>query len=138
MLTVEPTETIVALSKLLSENRIGVAVVSREGKAIEGVISERDIAYGLATHGAALLDLPVSDLMTANVITCSPSEPVARVASTMLSRNVRHLPVEDNGHLVGVVSIRDVLKERVNELQQMTALLRRYSKETDRQPEDRE
>ncbi|MGI9522249.1 MAG: CBS domain-containing protein [Hyphomicrobiaceae bacterium] len=138
IVTVKSTETIATLSELLREHRIGAAVVSNNGQTIDGVISERDIAYGLASHPTGLHALPVSELMTGTVVTCSPNDLVARVASTMLSRNIRHLPVQDDGHLIGMVSIRDILKERVDELQQKTALLHSLANKTDRPPEDRE
>jgi CBS domain-containing protein len=71
------------------------------------------------------------------VITCSPNDSIAKVASTMLARNVRHLPVHDGNGLVGMVSIRDVLNSRLEELQHETALLRTFVRETDRDPQDR-
>ena len=138
IITVEPSDTIATLSKLLREKRIGAAVVSSNGRTIEGVISERDVAYGLGIHAADLHALPVSALMTKTVITCSPNDSIANVASTMLSRNVRHLPVEDGACFVGMVSIRDILKLRVDELQQQAAQLRTFVHETERAPQDRE
>ena len=137
-ITIQPCDTIAALSELLRENRIGAAVVTSDAEEIVGVISERDIAYGLSIHKASLFKMPVSELMTETVITCSPNDQVGRIASTMLSRNIRHLPVEENGRLVGMVSIRDILKERVGDLQQKTALLQSFAKEIDREPQDRE
>ena len=137
LITIKPTDTIGALSRVLGEHRIGAAVVSSDGKAIDGVISERDIAYGLATHGAGLHAMPVSALMTRSVITCTTNDDIAHVASTMLSRRVRHLPVTDGERLVGMVSMRDVLGQRVDELQQQTALLRSFASRTANVPEDR-
>lgn len=122
-ITIKPTGTIAELSKLIRENRIGAAIVSTDGVTVEGVITERDIAYGIATHKGDMHAIPVSILMTKAVITCSPGDLVSFVASTMLSRNIRHLPVTDGGRLVGMISIRDVLKSHVDELQQQTALL---------------
>ena len=116
----------------------GAAVVSRDGRSIDGVITERDVIYGLAVHGERLRDMAVSELMTDRVITCSPHETVANVSSTMMSRNIRHVPVEEDGKLVGILSIRDMLKERVDQLQQATAQLRRFVKEATREPQDRE
>jgi CBS domain-containing protein len=75
--------------------------------------------------------------MTKAVITCSPGDDVAKVASTMLSRNIRHIPVNDNNGLAGMVSIRDVLNVRLDELQQETAQLRSLVNQTDREPQDR-
>ncbi len=137
IITIEPSESLAALSKLLRDKRIGAAVVSSDGQTIDGVISERDIAYGLSVHRAELHTLPVSALMTKAVITCSPRDDVAKVASTMLSRNIRHIPVYDSSGLVGMVSIRDVLNVRLDELQQETAQLRSLVNQSDREPQDR-
>ena len=101
------------------------------------MISERDLAYGLAEYEDNLHAMPVSALMTKTVITCSPDDSVANVASTMLARNIRHIPVEDRKQLVGMVSIRDVLNLRVDELQQRTNLLHAFVRETDRDTQDR-
>ena len=136
--TVKPSETVTALAKLLRESHVGAAVVSEDGERVDGVITERDIAFGLATHGAELHALPVSALMTENVVTCSPVEPVARVASTMLSRRIRHMPVVRDGRLLGMLSIRDILKERVDELQQSAAMLHSLANKSDRPLQDRE
>jgi CBS domain-containing protein len=137
VVTVKPTETIAALSQRLREQRIGAAVVSSNGHTVEGVISERDLAYALFVHKGDLHTLPVSALMTRAVITCSPSDSVGKVASTMLARNVRHIPVEENKRLIGMVSIRDVLNLRVDELQRESSLLRAHVSQTDREPQDR-
>ena len=135
--TIKPSETIGTLSQLLRDRRIGAAIVSSDGKAVDGVISERDVAYGLSIYKADLQTLLVSALMTKTVITCSPDDNIAKVASTMLSRNIRHLPVDDDNRLVGMVSIRDVLNLRLDELQRETAQLRNFVKLTDREPQDR-
>ena len=136
--TVKPSVTVAALAVLLREKHVGAAVVSEDGEKVNGVITERDIAHGLATHGAELHAVPVSALMTENVVTCSPSEPVARVASTMLSRRIRHMPVVNEGRLLGMLSIRDILKERVDELQQNAAMLHSLANKSDRPQQDRE
>jgi CBS domain-containing protein len=127
VISVKPDDTVAMLSRLLREKRIGAAIVSTDGAKVDGVISERDIAYGISNHGTEFRDLPVSALMTKVVITCSPADPIAKICSTMLSRNVRHLPVVQDERLVGMVSIRDVLRVHVEELQQETALLRMAS-----------
>ena len=138
VISIGPSDTIGALCNLLREKRIGAAIVSSDGRTIEGVISERDVAYGLAVHGAELITLRVSDLMTKTVITCMPDDRVSIVASTMLSRNIRHLPVEVDGFAVGMVSIRDVLNFRVVDLQQQTAQLRVLANQMDSVPQDRD
>jgi CBS domain-containing protein len=137
VITIKPSESVAALSRLLRERRIGAAIVSNDGRTIDGVISERDVAFGLSVHKADLHTLLVSALMTKAVITCSPDDDVAKVASTMLSRNIRHVPVHDGKGLVGMVSIRDVLKVRLDELQRETAQLRSLANQTIREPQDR-
>ena len=138
VIAIRPNDTINALCKLLREKRIGATIVSSDGRKIEGVISERDVAYGLAVHGAALDTMLVSTLMTKTVITCTPDDRVANVASTMLSRNIRHIPVEADGHAAGMVSIRDVLNMRVVDLQQTAAQLRTFVNQVERPLQDRE
>ncbi len=138
VVTVLASESIATLSERLRERRIGAAVVSRDGQSVDGVISERDIAYGLALHRGDLHTLPVSALMTATVITCSPGDKVSDVASTMVARNIRHVPVVEENRLVGMISIRDVLNFRVNDLQRQTSMLRAFASETGREPQDRE
>lgn len=137
VVTIKPSETIGTLSQLLRDKRIGAAIVSSDGQTVDGVISERDVAYGLAVHKAGLDSLLVSALMTKTVFTCSPNDDIARVASTMLSLNIRHLPVNDDNRLVGMVSMRDVLNLRLDELQRETAQLRNFVSQTDREPQDR-
>lgn len=138
VIAIGPNNTIAELCKLLKERRIGATIVSSDGKRIEGVISERDVAYGMATHGAAVASMLVSQLMTKTVITCAPTDKVAVVASTMGSRNIRHIPVADNGDAMGMVSIRDVLNFRVDDLQQEKAQLWSFVKEVERPLQDRE
>ena len=137
VVTVRPKDTLGILSQRLHEKRIGAAVVSSDGVTVEGVISERDVAYGLAVHKGALHTQLVSALMTKTVITCAPSDSVASVASTMVSRRIRHIPVVEGKRLVGMISIRDVLNVRVSELQQQTNQLRAFASQTDRDPQDR-
>ena len=134
VITVKPSDTIGTLSQRLRDNRIGAVAVSSNGTTVEGVISERDIAYGVAVHMADLHKLPVSALMTKTVITCSPNDRIADVASTMRARNIRHLPVEEDKRLVGMVSIRDVLNHRLDDLQQQTNMLRAFASHTERDP----
>jgi CBS domain-containing protein len=134
VVTVKPSDTIGTVAQRLRERRIGAAIVSSDGITIEGVISERDIAFAVDLHAAHIHNLPVSALMTRTVVTCSPSDKIADVASTMLARNIRHLPVEDGNRLVGMISIRDVLKHRLDDLQQQTNLLRAFASHVERDP----
>ena len=136
--SIKPSDTIQMLCQLLRERRVGAAVVSSDGSMINGIITERDVSYALAVHGDKLSSMPVSTFMTKEVVTCTPQDNAGRVASTMLSRNFRHIPVADHSdRLVGMVSIRDVLKERVAELQQQTAQLRSLAAQSDSVLEDR-
>ena len=138
-ITVKPGETVAVLSGRLRENKIGAAVVTRNGESIDGVVSERDLAHKLSLYGAEFGQLPVSAIMTANVICCRMADPIATVASTMLSRNIRHLPVvDDDGKLIGMVSMRDVVNIRIDELHHETALLRAWISESEPVYADRE
>ena len=137
-LTVKPGDTIATLCERLRDHRVGAAVVSTDGVTVEGVITERDVTYGIAIHKAGIAAVKVSDLMTREVITCAPADSVGRVASTMQSHRIRHMPVVDNGRLAGMVSIRDVLNSRVAELHEKTAMLMTLATETPREVQDRE
>ena len=133
-----PAETIEALCKLLRKQRVGAAIVSSDSRKIEGVITERDIAFGLAEHGAKMHAMPVSALMTKAVITCTPQDDVALISSTMQARRIRHMPVEEGGVAIGMVSIRDVLNMRVAGLQEEAAGLRMNAMQPNHALQDRE
>ncbi len=102
---------------LLAEHRVGALVVSDDGVRVDGVFSERDVARGLHERGAALLDDPVSSLMTAQVHTCTPATRVLDLARLMTEHRVRHVPVVVGDRLAGIVSIGDVVKARLDELE---------------------
>ena len=110
VMTVKPSDTIGSLSQRLRSEKIGVMVVSEDGNAVDGIISERDIAYGLAVHGSELAEIPVSELMIKAVITCSSNDKIAKAAQLMVEKGIRHLPVKDDSKLIGIISMRDVLK----------------------------
>lgn len=115
--TVRPDDTVATLLALLAERRIGALVVSQSGTDIAGIVSERDVVRHLGTAGGALLDQPVSAIMTADVITCSASDTVESLAATMTERHIRHVPVVDqDGVMVAIVSIGDVVKSRISQL----------------------
>lgn len=137
--TVKPQDTVATLSSVLRTEHIGAAVVSHDGRSVDGVVSERDLAYKLSLNGSDFAALPVSAIMTSSVITCRLTDEAFFVASTMLARNIRHLPVVDErGYLLGMVSMRDVLSVRINELQEEAAMLRSFVSETQQPPQDRE
>jgi CBS domain-containing protein len=110
----------------MKSDAVGALVVIGPSGKLEGIISERDIANGLATHGDSLTRMLVGDLMTRAVVTCAPEDPIASVAKIMTQRRFRHMPVQQNGELIGVVSIGDVLKHRLDELQLETNVLRDF------------
>ncbi len=116
VISVRPTESIETLSHRLRLARIGAMVVLGEGGALDGIISERDIIHGIAEHGPKCLELTVADLMTKRVITCTPEDNVTRIARQMTENRIRHLPVVEGTKLVGVVSVGDVVKNRLEEM----------------------
>lgn len=124
--TISGSATAVDLVALLAERRIGAAVVTVDGVHIDGIVSERDVARGLHAHGAALLTMPVADLMTTDVLTCVPDDRVEDIARVMTERRVRHLPVVVDGALSGIVSIGDIVKRRIDELESETDHLTNY------------
>jgi CBS domain-containing protein len=124
VVTIRPDETIATLVTRLRLRRIGALVVSEDGRSIAGMISERDVVRGLAEHGASVLALPVSRLMTPEVISCRPEDTVKDLMEVMTARRIRHLPVLRNGSLGGIVSIGDVVKGRLAELQTEANVLR--------------
>jgi CBS domain-containing protein len=125
--TVPPHETALLASGHLRAGQIGALVVSRDGNTIEGIVSERDLAYGLATHGDRLPKIPISELMTEAVVVCSPEDKITDVMKLMTRRRIRHIPVKDGKRLVGIISIGDVLKHRLGELQEEADILRDYA-----------
>jgi CBS domain-containing protein len=124
--TVERGATIAAALGLLSRHGVGALVVSPDGETIEGIVTERDVVRALPERGAALLEEPVSALMTVDVRTCVPSASVHDLARTMTDHRIRHVPVVDGGRMVGIVSIGDVVKARLDELEQERAQLVDY------------
>jgi CBS domain-containing protein len=123
---VQATDSILMLAQKMKSDAVGAMVVIGPSGHLDGIISERDIANGLATHGEALPRMLVRDLMTTAVITCSPDDPIASVAKVMTQRRFRHMPVQQDGKLIGLVSIGDVLKHRLDELQLETNVLRDF------------
>lgn len=122
--TIDPDALIGEAATVLQSVGVGALVVSRDGRRIDGILSERDIVRGFARQGANITHLHVSDLMTRNVITCCGDDAIAKVAGTMTAKRIRHLPVCDADVLVGVVSIGDVLKSRIDEVQLEANVLR--------------
>ncbi len=125
--TIDGSESVRAAIALLAELGVGALVVSSDGRHVQGIVSERDVARGLNDRGAELLTDPVSTLMTAQVHTCPPGARVTDLAQTMTDHRVRHVPVvDDDGVLVGIVSIGDVVKARLDELEDERKHLQDY------------
>ncbi len=108
--TVKPDETVQEFAQHLKDERIGAMIVTHDGSILEGIISERDIAYGLSKHGQKLPDMKVSELMTKVVIVCTSEDSIDDVMNLMTQRRIRHLPVKDSDELVGIISMGDVVK----------------------------
>ena len=111
----KPDQSICDVLAKLEFEDVGALVVSRSGRKILGIVSERDIVRGLRYYGAGVLELTVADLMTPNVITCEPHDSIRDAASLMRDNAVRHLPVVENGRVVGIVSIRDLFADEIGE-----------------------
>jgi len=124
--TVPTAATLTDVARLLAQHGVGALVVSDDGETIAGIVSERDLARAVAVSGADALELPVTDAMTAEVRTCLPDDTVDSLMETMTSRRIRHLPVTVDERLVGIVSIGDVVKHRLAELQNESRVLHDY------------
>jgi len=124
--TVPGDESVRTALALLARHGIGALVVSVDGERIDGIVSERDIVRGLHERGAAVLAEPVTAVMTAEVQTCAPGQSVHDLARQMTDHRVRHVPVVDHGRLIGIVSIGDVVKARLDELETERAQLVDY------------
>ena len=119
------TECIADAAIALSQNKIGALLVEDDGKIV-GILSERDIVGGMVPHGADLHDVAVADLMTADLIFCSPHDTVNEAMAMMTDRRIRHLPVFDGDELVGFISIGDLVRCRIMEVQAEAEALRQY------------
>src|SRR5690606_14530256 len=117
VVTTRPGTSITAAIKRLRMENIGAMVVSEDGERILGIVSERDIIVALAHSGADLLNRPVSEIMTRDVRTCAPGDSVRNLMAEMTQHRIRHLPVVENGKLAGIISIGDVVKKRLEEVE---------------------
>jgi CBS domain-containing protein len=123
---IKTTQSIAEAAIALTENKIGALLVEGQNGEIEGILSERDIVGGMAPHGADLHDVEVSELMTTNLIRCSSQDSVNEAMAMMTDRRIRHLPVFDGDELVGFISIGDLVKCRILEVQSEAEALRQY------------
>jgi len=122
---VTPETSVSSMVSELTTRRIGALLVMA-GDQVMGVVSERDIVRALASHGGAALDLSARDVMTSPVVSIAPADSVARAMALMTDRRIRHLPVLDSGRLVGLVSIGDLVKRRIEEIEQEAEALKDY------------
>ncbi len=126
IISVTESASVMDALKLLKERHIGAVLVMTGGGEMAGVLSERDVVRGLVDGGAELLETPVSGLMTRNVITCKSSDSINLVMSLMTEKRIRHLPVMDDGMLAGLITIGDVVKERIAETENEANALKEY------------
>ena len=115
--TVTPGALITEVIAALAEHHVGALVVTSDGRTIEGIVSERDVVRALHTRGAELLGTQVREIMTVNVLTSSPDDEVRSLAKTMTEKRFRHMPVVVDGALAGIVTIGDIVKNRLDELE---------------------
>jgi CBS domain-containing protein len=126
VVAIEPTADLAAAAKLLSTHRIGAVMIRGAGGRLGGILSERDIVRALSEHGAGALTLTVGQVMTRNVATCGEDDSIASIMERMTTGKFRHMPVVTQGALVGLVSIGDVVKQRVEEIERESEALRDY------------
>jgi CBS domain-containing protein len=121
----QATDSVADVVALLAERRIG-AVPVVEGGAVVGIFSERDVIYGLSTKGAALLDMPVGEVMTKPAVTIEKEMAILTALSLMTRRRIRHLPVVEGGQMVGFISIGDLVKSRIDRIEAEATAMREY------------
>ena len=126
VMTAEPGWSVARIAAMLSGRRIGAMPVSSPAGALVGIVSERDIVAALALHGRDVLDRPVEEIMTRRVITCTRSDHIDDLMARMTEGRMRHLPVLEDGALAGIVSIGDVVKARMGEIEAEAQALKDY------------
>jgi CBS domain-containing protein len=126
VVSIEPTANLLTAAKLLAAHRIGAVVVLGAQARLAGIVSERDIVRAIAERDTAALDEKVSQVMTREVLTCTVNEPIDSIMERMTAGKFRHMPVLDKDRLVGIVSIGDVVKHRVSEMERETEAIRDY------------
>ena len=124
--TATATETIAQAVTRMEGSGIGALVIVDQARKPIGILSERDIARGVSRYGARLADTPISALMTRDLVTCKPEDSAADLMSIMTEKRIRHLPVIRDGALAGIISIGDVVKVRLGEIEQEASALREY------------
>jgi CBS domain-containing protein len=124
--TARPDWNVAQVCQRLNELEVGALLVSKGGQSVNGIVSERDVINHIAKEGAAVLDRPVSDIMIHDVVTCTRDDDIAHLMETMTERRIRHLPVVENDVLIGIFSIGDVVKYRIQETEYEAKALREY------------
>lgn len=124
--TIRADTSVTDAVNMLRQHGIGALVVSDDGARVDGMLSERDIVFALARYGADFLDFPVADVMTRTVVTCAPEDSVAELMAEMTNRRIRHFPVVRNDRLCGIVSIGDLVKSRLDEIEYEASSLRSF------------
>jgi CBS domain-containing protein len=126
VVTVTPNARISAAVALLRRHGIGALVVSGDGSSVDGILSERDVVHALADQGTKALEVDVAQLMSRRVVTCKPADSIADLMGLMTDRRIRHLPVVERGALIGIVSIGDVVKNRLDEVESEATSMREF------------
>ncbi len=126
IVSASPDDTVAAVTRLLTEHRIGAVLVMDDDGQPVGILSERDIVRAIARDSAAALDRRAADLMTRDLITATPTDTVADMMAVMTERRIRHVPIVDAGRVVGVISIGDVVKARIDDAELEVESLRGY------------
>jgi len=126
VISIEPTATLETAVRTLTEHRIGALLVLGPDRRVVGILSERDIVRVLAAQGAGVLSQPLSQVMTRKVVTCSSSDTIGVIMERMTAGKFRHVPVVEQDQVIGVISIGDVVKYRLQEMEHESAALRDY------------
>lgn len=126
VLTAHPGASLASVCELLEARGIGAVVISADGSSVEGIFSERDFVRAVARHGAVALTAPVSDFMTSKVVTCGLADTVPALMEKMTEGKFRHVPVVEEGRMVGIISIGDVVKHRIAEAEAEAEAMREY------------
>jgi CBS domain-containing protein len=130
VLTTRPGASVAEAVKLLAEHDVGALVVSSDGRQVDGIISERDLVRWMASAGGADLQVPVSQVMSSPVHTCGRDATVTELMSTMTTRRIRHVPILVDGELAGIISIGDVVKSRLDDLEVQAEALEQYVRQS--------
>ena len=126
VVTIDPTASLVSAAKMLATHRIGAVIITGADRQVVGILSERDIVRALAERGSSALEEPVGQVMTRKVVTCSETDTVAEIMERMTAGKFRHLPVVERGRLAGLISIGDVVKYRLGQMEHESKALHEY------------